>query len=436
MIELGRNDLCHCGSGKKYKKCHLEADQRHRAASRPRQPEPALRSAFADVTNLPKLLRRFAEHDPAGDRKEFCELLSKTEPVIEYLAHQSEIEAATASLEAHRSEFEKVALDEARYVALAHSLFSEECFAPLRFSVPDIQNAFENVGYPAMISPDDRTVQTLRAAILHLADKRRRSELSMRLLLRLPEFVAAGRYPEAWLIQSAALQTTEDGDESNAFLFEMFSYGYDAWAADRQAKDASLLREVGLDLDALKSMSLDELDSWMHSQGSDAANVRAMEEFFQKNPHVREESIANLQAMERNAPKLLEREDARFLFLRAEEIQPWLTRFNERLAERGFAAETPSEESAHKLFNELVLPLMREMAVAIFTPQRIRQLIAALRNYRSGLFPAEDKTTAGQVMGAINYLEREDSPGENSFLVTLCWMSLDSALKEMTAGSG
>ena len=26
-ITLGRNDLCHCGSGKKYKKCHLKIDQ-------------------------------------------------------------------------------------------------------------------------------------------------------------------------------------------------------------------------------------------------------------------------------------------------------------------------------------------------------------------------------------------------------------------------
>jgi uncharacterized protein YchJ len=25
--KLGRNDPCHCGSGKKYKKCHLTADQ-------------------------------------------------------------------------------------------------------------------------------------------------------------------------------------------------------------------------------------------------------------------------------------------------------------------------------------------------------------------------------------------------------------------------
>lgn len=28
---LGRNDLCWCGSGKKYKKCHLEEDERKRS---------------------------------------------------------------------------------------------------------------------------------------------------------------------------------------------------------------------------------------------------------------------------------------------------------------------------------------------------------------------------------------------------------------------
>ncbi len=26
-MEIGRNDPCHCGSGKKYKKCHLEKDE-------------------------------------------------------------------------------------------------------------------------------------------------------------------------------------------------------------------------------------------------------------------------------------------------------------------------------------------------------------------------------------------------------------------------
>jgi hypothetical protein len=27
-VTLGRNEPCHCGSGKKYKKCHLESDEK------------------------------------------------------------------------------------------------------------------------------------------------------------------------------------------------------------------------------------------------------------------------------------------------------------------------------------------------------------------------------------------------------------------------
>ena len=30
----GRNELCHCGSGKKYKQCHLENDDKASAAAR------------------------------------------------------------------------------------------------------------------------------------------------------------------------------------------------------------------------------------------------------------------------------------------------------------------------------------------------------------------------------------------------------------------
>ncbi len=34
LPELGRNDLCWCESGKKYKNCHLAADNRKRSAQR------------------------------------------------------------------------------------------------------------------------------------------------------------------------------------------------------------------------------------------------------------------------------------------------------------------------------------------------------------------------------------------------------------------
>ena len=122
-------------------------------------------------------------------------------------------------------QFEKLSADEDGYLALAQAVFAEECFAPLRFTASDVQGAFDHVGYPAIMSPDERTVEILRAAILHAADKERRGQLAMSLLLRLPQFVTAGRYLEAWwLLQCSAIETVEHDGESNAFLFQMFRW--------------------------------------------------------------------------------------------------------------------------------------------------------------------------------------------------------------------
>jgi hypothetical protein len=42
-MKIGRNDPCPCGSGKKYKKCHLDEDEaRARAAERPGGPAPGM----------------------------------------------------------------------------------------------------------------------------------------------------------------------------------------------------------------------------------------------------------------------------------------------------------------------------------------------------------------------------------------------------------
>ena len=40
--DIGRNDPCHCGSGKKYKKCHLDKDE---AANRKERERAALNAA-------------------------------------------------------------------------------------------------------------------------------------------------------------------------------------------------------------------------------------------------------------------------------------------------------------------------------------------------------------------------------------------------------
>ena len=50
--KLGRNDKCHCGSNKKYKKCCLQADQgqpRHRLASKLPREKPVIDGATAQA---------------------------------------------------------------------------------------------------------------------------------------------------------------------------------------------------------------------------------------------------------------------------------------------------------------------------------------------------------------------------------------------------
>jgi len=55
---LGRNDPCHCGSGKKYKQCHLAADEaasrEERAKSAENAPAPEAAAAPAPSGGGPK----------------------------------------------------------------------------------------------------------------------------------------------------------------------------------------------------------------------------------------------------------------------------------------------------------------------------------------------------------------------------------------------
>jgi tetratricopeptide (TPR) repeat protein len=53
MAKIGRNDLCHCGSGKKYKKCCMASDE---AAARPARPA-------AVPTRRPSVANYFQDHD-------------------------------------------------------------------------------------------------------------------------------------------------------------------------------------------------------------------------------------------------------------------------------------------------------------------------------------------------------------------------------------
>jgi hypothetical protein len=439
---IGRNDPCPCGSGKKYKRCCLAADeQRARTRALPvpataapdpdPDPDPDLPRAF-DPRRLAATLHELARRGPADAQREFTRLLSEAEPVLAYMDRQPEIEAASRALEAHRASFDQLVQDTLAYQERTEALFAEERFAPLRFTAEDVRRAFDHVGYPPTMAPDDDFVRVLRAAILHLADKPRRCDLAMRLLFHLPDFVADGRPLDAWIIQHCAYRTADETEESNPFLFAMFCHGYDAWVAEQRARDETTLRELGLDLPRLQSMSLDEIDALVNQLQTDPAKHARLEAILKTQPDQRALAVANFEAMERSAVKLLDRDDAAGLLLSAEELTPWVPRviacmetMRPHLPDPTDTA--PPDPAVGEMLTQTLQPLLSDMAGTIFTPARRQQLAEQLRTYRNSLFAAGDKRAAGSARAAMNAVERADKPAENYFLVALCFASLRRA---------
>jgi hypothetical protein len=439
---IGRNDPCPCGSGKKYKRCCLAKDERHAAAQRP--PTAALEAAAVvpqlptDPKRIPALLQELARTAPKGGRGGINRLLTDLQPVLTYMEREPEIEAACSTLEAHRAEFFKLADDEDAYLERTKALFAEERFAPLRFSSEAVRRAFGVMGQPANMASDDRFVETARAAILHLADKSLRSQSAMSLLMHLPDYVAAGRPLEAWILQHCAHLTTEAPNENNPFLFQMFSYGYDAWVAQQRTREAAMLREVGLELPHLEGMSLNEIDAWLAQQQADPAKQARLEAIMKAHPDQRALAVANLQEMERNSVELLERADAAGLLLSQDELAPWVPRllaaFNSVLPQVPDPAGPAPDPALGEALVQAIQPVLGRMAEAIFTAARRRQLVAQLKDYRNDLFAAGDKRAAGLAQSASISVEQEDQPAQNRFLNVLCFVSTRGAKDPMSEG--
>ena len=434
-MKTGRNDPCPCGSGKKYKRCCLTKDDEQRVAARDDAVFPDDAAVPSpDIHLIAGQLRALSKQSSGKARAELDRLLAETGPILDYMERQPEIEAASKAIEAHRADFLQLVEDEKKYLKRVRSLFAENRFDPLRFTAGDVRRAFDEVGQPPNLAPDERFVKCVLAAILFLAGKERRNELAMRLLMHLPDFVAAGRPLDAWIIQHCAYLTTDSPDESNPFLFEMFSHGYDAWAGEQRECDAALLQELGLDVDHLQDMSLDEIDSWLQEQQADPARKARMEALFQTHPDQRDQATSSLEEMERDSISLLERPDAGVLLLTPEEIGPWLAILNERLESQRDQlpdlADPSPDPAAVKAMGDLMWLMLREMAAKIFTPERIGHLIAQLKTYRNERFAAGEKRIAGCTLGAITSIGRETDSAHNYFLNAVCFASLRMAMRD------
>lgn len=440
-MKISRNDYCPCGSGKKYKKCCMGKEE----TATPPDVSPPPRTSKDDLADLdpahadvmsPDYWEKMSKRLPREMRKEFGPMLAQVRQYAEMESRRAEIEAAEEALEPHRKAYVNLSKNTSELFRRAEKLFAEPPFETMRFRDADIQRAFEAVGYPSRGPLDKRFAEVMDKAVRHMLSDKQRKELAQRLLLALPKYVSAGRYMDAWIIRHSVDLTAEPPEGVvGPFLLAMFMHGYREWDAKRGQEQMAMFAEVGLNPDEIRQMGFDGLEAWLRDMRSKPEKAKAMEKFLAQHPELNAMTQAQCSASEDAALELLKREDGQELLLSPQEVRPWLDVLEQRLmaAPEGFASLSstrPPDEKVAKAFMNLLYDVAIEMAGAIFTPTRLAELKSQLHELRGRFLDGDDPEGLAGIHGAFMAMQTAN-PGDNHFLVTLCWMSLREAMESL-----
>jgi hypothetical protein len=448
-MKIGRNEPCPCGSGKKYKHCHLASDeQQQRASRKEKEAAEAVEAEGNDLSmdfsmpdeGLPrgmdprqtlKFLDQLSHQGSGKDQAELQQLLAKNQHLIDYVQRQEEIDAALEALDSHSSEFEELAQEEEGLKERIQELFEEEPFDKFRFTKEEVARALEKHGQRRSFSSDqEEEVKVLRAVIRELVNKERRTELSIGLWLELPAFVNAGRYVDAAIIARTAENLQEQDDELDPFLIEMMASGYDEWAGEKRNANEAILREIGLDPVALAGMGHEEIRAQLKMLDADPVQSARLREVMLHHPEVEMQGIENLKMLERQATALLTREDVDELLLTFDEIEASLPDFQQRIETiASLAPDLSSMAGQGKLGADhpitiALRDLISDITQRVFSPERITQLVGQLKCYRDRRLAEGDKHAALVAEMASLMLENEKQPELNPFLCNLSFTSL------------
>ncbi len=436
--EVGRNEPCPCGSGKKYKHCCLREDQRRRQ-----------RGAEASSTGSPIDRRleglleemRFLTRQLDGASGEKVRALRERGEWLECMAAElmaeQRIDAAMEMLEERRDVFEAMAADPPELMGRAMHLFSDELFSNFRISLDALEQAFDAVGYPRSSYQgfSDQDIEILKAAAIHLAgDDGARADIAWSLLALLPELVDAGRFQDGWLVQHSAHCLVEVPDRTNPLMFVMVQLAYEAWQRDLQRKRESLLVGLGVDLSGVHSAGRDEVLALIREVERDPDKLASVERFYAEHAAVKRSAENWMIEVGSDVLKLLGRDDARELLLSFEDIEPWLIDFVERmesaherlgkLSGAGGRADSEMLEVAR----ESIRAVAREMTACVFSPELVHELAGALEEYNGRLEDAGEDEAARWARNASAVVALDLPLAENPVLLAISYGSLRKAL--------
>lgn len=446
-MKVGRNDPCPCGSGRKYKKCCLAADEaaarsaRAEAREEPssnhgtdKVPGPGCDAFSPDVwTTLEKRLSKSA-------RAEFAPVLGKLKESAEFTAKRPAVEAAQDELEAYRHDYEQLIQDERAFMDRAEKLFAEPGFDSMRFSVADLEQAFEAVGSPTAVEGADFVAFAGRVTRF-LLDDRQRSALARRLVCLVPDYVANQRYLDAWIIQHNFILVCEPPEEAcSPFLLCMFMQALREWNQERSRDERALLDQIGLTPETIREHGCAEVETLLDDVMARQDKAEAVDRFLESHPKLAAEMQAQCRLAEDAAVDLLQREQGQCLLLDDAEVKPWLEMLAERICARPELAESAmrGEEPSKKLtntFGEIMVGVASEMATDIFTRKRLRRLRDDIETLRTR-FEREGNDESLAVSGLLVAASVSTPPAESHVLTKLCLLSIMRATENLRGVTG
>ena len=427
--KISRNEPCPCGSGRKYKHCCPRQHQAQAASRTPRCDEAE------DVAELRDQVRELMAGAPPEEARRGARLLAQLDDMAALASRWPEIEAAERELEAHWAGYEALLADPQALRERVEHLFAEKDYDPLRFAVDEMQRALEAAGYLGPDDDRDVAVSRLLALIKQLAGEEYRQQAAMRLLVLLPEYVAAGRHLDAALIHDCACCLMEQPEESNPFLAAMLVGGLQRWSEHSRAAKERALQMLGLSEDQLRALTPEQAREWVSAQAADPARLAQLEAYYDQHPELAEQARADLEAAELGVIALLERGEAQPLLLSPEEVDPWAHLAAERIGPqlRRWAEALPKgkvrRRSADKEIQGILFQVAQEMVPAIFTRERLRQYAQDAREFARTLAATGQKQAARHVRMVTLPLELAADQAENRLLPIIACASLLAYLK-------
>jgi len=359
---------------------------------------------------------------------------------VAYNALRDQIDAAAKAMESHHGEFVKLAADPEKLFELARITFSDERFKPFRYTASEVEDAFENIGYPQTYTALPlKFTDIAEAATWFLTNGDKRYDLAKQLLTLLPAMTAEKKFLEAHLILKTAYRMVSVPEKINFFLLEMFRYGMKAFDAQLDANRKAFLLGIGTDPLQVNKMSVDEAETWATEIMANPDMKARVMAFYAANPSLKNHDVAEVWRLQHSALLLLISDDAGPLRLSKLEVKPWLNdELIGKLQPLGSKARIAFAEGRDSDFNsyqekitDIMIETAMDMAAQIYTAQKIQELIKDLKEYRRKLSQLGRMNEVNYTQGAILALSKDDKASVNTLLVPICFESLRRAYADI-----